>query len=145
MSKEWNPSSIFDVLASEHARKILVATSVRPVSAQELKEICETSLPTIYRRVNALTAYDLLSEQPKIKSDGTQYNTYTSDLKEINIRVEDGELTVDIELQKDSVDQFSELISDLEKGQRQSASERDDHTTTDSSHSNSGSGTGSGI
>jgi Fe2+ or Zn2+ uptake regulation protein len=145
MSKEWDSSGIFDVLASEHARKILVAASVRPVSARELKDICETSLPTIYRRVNALIDYDLLSEQLEVESDGTQYNTYTSDLKEISIRVEDGGLDVNIDLQKDSVDQFSELISDLEKGQRQSASEQDDHNTNDPSHSNPGSGTGNGI
>jgi Fe2+ or Zn2+ uptake regulation protein len=141
MSKEWTPSNIFEVLASDHAREILAAASVRPVSAQELKTICETSLPTIYRRVNALLQYDLLSDQLEVESDGTHYSRYTSDLKEINIRIENGELNVDIEIQKDSVDQFNEMISDLENGQFSSEPTLDDEDDDDTV--GSGSGTGS--
>jgi predicted transcriptional regulator len=140
MSNEWTPSNIFEVLASDHARKILAAASVRPVSAQELETICETSLPTIYRRVNALLQYDLLSEQLEVEPDGTHYNLYASDLKEINIRVGDGELNINIEIQKDSVDQFSEMISDLENGQSSSDSTIDDEN---GDTVGSGSGTGS--
>jgi Fe2+ or Zn2+ uptake regulation protein len=144
VSKEWNPNDIFEVLASEHARKILAAASIRPVSAQELKNICETSLPTIYRRVNALITYDLLSDQLEIESDGTHYSTYTSDLNEIKIRVEDGEFNVNIEIQKDSIDQFGEMISDLEEGQSSSELESKTRNTDDISDSNPGSGTGNG-
>jgi Fe2+ or Zn2+ uptake regulation protein len=144
VSKEWNPNDIFEVLASEHARKILAAASIRPVSAQELKNICETSLPTVYRRVNALITYDLLSDQLEIESDGTHYSTYTSDLNEIRIRVEDGEFNVNIEIQKDSVDQFGEMISDLETGQASSELESEKHNSGDVSDSSPGSGTGNG-
>jgi Fe2+ or Zn2+ uptake regulation protein len=144
VSKEWDPSDIFDVLASDHARKILAAASVRPVSAQELKTICETSLPTVYRRVNALIAYDLLSDHLEIESDGTHYSTYTSDLQEVSIRVEDGGFNVNIELQKDSVDQFGELISDLEASQSSSELAPDERNTDNTSNSMPGSGTGNG-
>lgn len=142
MSKEWTPSNIFEILASEHARKILAAASVKPVSAQELKDICDTSLPTIYRRVNALLRHDLLSDQLEVEPDGTHYNLYTSNLKEIHIRVEDGGFNVNTEIRKDSVDQFGELISDLESGQCSSESKRDDDETDDIVGSGSGSGAG---
>jgi Fe2+ or Zn2+ uptake regulation protein len=144
VSKEWNPTDIFDVLASKHARKILAAASVRPVSAQELKNVCGTSLPTIYRRVNALVTYDLLSDQLEIEPDGTHYSTYTSDLKEIKIRVEDGELNVNIEIRKDSVDQFGELISDLETTQATADLNPDERDSDNPPDSTPGSGTGNG-
>lgn len=140
MSKEWTPSNIFEVLASDHARTILAAASIRPVSAQELKAICETSLPTVYRRVNALLQYDLLSDQLEVEPDGTHYSLYTSDLKEVNIRIEDGELNVNIEIKKDSVDQFNEMISDLENGHSTSESTLDDDDNGDTVGSGSGTG-----
>jgi hypothetical protein len=63
VSKAWDPDDIFDVLASEDVRRILVATSVRPMSAKELADICDRSLATIYRRIQAMEDYDLLSEE----------------------------------------------------------------------------------
>lgn len=142
MSKEWTPSNIFEILASEHARKILAAASVKPVSAQELKTICETSLPTVYRRVNALLRHDLLSDQLEVEPNGTHYSLYTSNLKEVHIRIEDGGLNVNTEIRKDSVDQFSELISDLEQGQHSAKSELEDDNTDDTVGPGSGSGAG---
>jgi predicted transcriptional regulator len=115
VSKAWDPDDIFDLLASEDVRRILVATSVQPMSAKELATICDRSLATIYRRVEAMEEYDLLSEEITRDSDGTQYNQYRSDLNEITISVNEGDLTVNIDLEKDTVDQFAELIEDLEQ------------------------------
>ena len=114
MSKAWNPDDIFDVLASEDVRRILVAASVRPMSAKELADICDRSLATIYRRIQAMEDYDLLSEELTRDPDGTQYNEYRSDLNEITIGVDEGQLSVSIDIEKDTVDQFAELIEDLE-------------------------------
>jgi predicted transcriptional regulator len=85
------------------------------MSAKELATICDRSLATIYRRVEAMEEYDLLSEEITRDSDGTQYNQYRSDLNEITISVNEGDLTVNIDLEKDTVDQFAELIEDLEQ------------------------------
>lgn len=115
MSKPWNPDDIFDVLASEDVRRILVATSVRPMSAEELAEICDRSLATVYRRLDAISEYDLLSEESAVDPDGTQYSEYRNDLNEITVSVEEGELTVDIDIERDTVDRFAEPIGDLER------------------------------
>ena len=115
MSKSWDPDDIFDVLASEDVRRILVAASVRPMSAKELADICDRSLATIYRRIQAMEDYDLLSEELTRDPDGTQYNEYRSDLNEITISVDEGQLSVSIDIEKDTVDQFAELIEDLEQ------------------------------
>ena len=126
MSKAWDPDDIFDVLASEDVRRILVATSVRPMSAKELADICDRSLATIYRRVQAMEDYDLLSEELTRDPDGTQYNEYRSDLNEITINVDEGQLNVNIDIERDTVDQFAELIEDLEATGRQDDAESDE-------------------
>jgi predicted transcriptional regulator len=125
VSKAWDPDDIFDVLASEDVRRILVATSVRPMSAKELADICDRSLATIYRRVQAMEDYDLLSEELARDPDGTQYNEYKSDLNEITISVDEGRLNVNIDIEKDTVDQFAELIEDLERSGKDDEPEGD--------------------
>ena len=116
MSKEWEPETIFDVLASETAREVLAVASVRAVAADDLAEHCEVSLPTVYRRVNALVEYDLLDEQTELDADGNHYNTYETNLDRICISIEDGDMSIDIELQRDLVDRFGGLWDDLEEG-----------------------------
>ncbi|MEF8976434.1 MAG: helix-turn-helix domain-containing protein [Halapricum sp.] len=118
MSKAWDPDDIFDILASEDVRRILVATSVQPMSAKELATICDRSLATIYRRVEAMEEYNLISEEITRDPDGTQYNEYRSDLNEITIAVDEGQLNVNIDIEKDTVDQFAELIEDLEQPEK---------------------------
>jgi predicted transcriptional regulator len=125
VSKAWDPDDIFDVLASEDVRRILVATSIRPMSAKELADICDRSLATIYRRVQAMEDYDLLSEELARDPDGTQYNEYKSDLNEITISVDEGRLNVNIDIEKDTVDQFAELIEDLERSGKDDEPEGD--------------------
>jgi len=112
VSKEWEPDDVFDVLASETARRVLAATSVRAMSAQELGEVCDTSLPTVYRRVNALVEYDMLSAELEVDTDGTQYKRYTNDLERIEVLVDDGSFNVNIEIETDAVDQFGAPFSD---------------------------------
>jgi predicted transcriptional regulator len=127
VSKSWSPDDIFDVLASEDVRRILVATSVRPMSAKELADICDRSLATIYRRIQAMENYNLLSEELTRDPDGTQYSEYRSDLNEITISIEEGQLNVDVDIKRDTVDQFAELIEDLE-----GSGDRNDDTDEDS-------------
>jgi len=118
MSNQWNPEGIFEVLASKESRRILAAASVQPLSAKELETICNSSLPTIYRRVNVLVEYDLLSEERLSDPSRTQSKQYSTDLREIAIEVESGDFDVNISLKKDTVDQFGELFRDLGEGQR---------------------------
>jgi predicted transcriptional regulator len=126
VSKAWDPDDIFDVLASEDVRRILVATSVQPMSVKELADVCDRSLATIYRRIQAMEDYDLLSEELTRDPDGTQYNEYRSELNEITISVDKGQLNVNIDIEKDTVDQFAELIEDLEGSERHDDAESDE-------------------
>jgi len=118
VSKEWNPKSVFEVLASDECRQILAAASVRSVSAQELEQLCDVSLPTIYRRINVLLEYDFLSEEQVVDPEGGQYKQYSTDLEEIHVVIEEGQFDVNIEIRKDTVDKFGELFRDLGEGRR---------------------------
>lgn len=117
MSKEWEPETIFDVFGSERAREILAMASVEPMSAQEFADRTGASLPTIYRRINALQEYDLLEEQTEIDKQGNHYKTFETNLEEVCFQIEDGSFTVDLRLRHDLVDKFDELWGDLESGQ----------------------------
>ena len=122
MSNQWDPGGIFEVLASDESRRILAAASVRPLSAKEFEQICDASLPTIYRRIGVLVEYDMLSEEQAVDIEGGHSKQYATDLQEVNVRIEDGEFTVDLEIRKDTVDKFGELFRDLGEGKRGSVS-----------------------
>ncbi|AFK21345.1 ArsR family transcriptional regulator (plasmid) [Haloferax mediterranei ATCC 33500] len=90
MSEDPELSDILDILSDEYARDILAATSVKPMSAQELANQCEMSKPTVYRRVEQLQEYDLVEEQTKIQTSGNHYNVYAATLSEFSLELDEG-------------------------------------------------------
>ena len=125
MSKQWQPEALFDVLCSDRARRILVAAEREPRSASELAEVCDTSLPTIYRRVEALVEHDLLEEDLRIDPSGNHYNVYAANFEGVRFAVESERFTVDVELKRDLVDRFGALWGDLETGSGSSDASRE--------------------
>jgi predicted transcriptional regulator len=130
MSKEWESDNVFDVLGCEIARQILVLASLRPSSATELAEHCDVSEPTIYRRVHALQEYDMLDEHIEIDDEGHHYKRYKTELKEARVQIEQGKFNIDIQLEKDYTDKFTDFWSDMEKGAQSSSKD----VNTDSRH-----------
>ncbi|MFH5800796.1 ArsR/SmtB family transcription factor [Haladaptatus sp. CMAA 1911] len=114
MSKDWEADNIFEVLGNAQARQILVLADLKPMSAQELADRCETSLPTIYRRINELVDYDLLRKQLQ-KEDGTQYQVFKTDLKKVCFEIENGGFIVDVQIRQQMVDQFEGFWQDLQE------------------------------
>lgn len=111
--KEWDPTTVFDLFGDDLARRILVVASERPLSAGELASNLDASLPTVYRRVNALLEYDLVREQQQIDADGNHYKTFETTLNRIAFEIEDGGYNIDIQLRQSLVDQFGDFWSDL--------------------------------
>lgn len=121
------PGQIIEVLASSESRKILSAASVRPVSAEELNEIVNVSLPTVSRRINVLIEYDLLSEEQAIDPEKGKHKRFRTDLKEVRFAVADGDFDVEVKLRRDTVDKFADMIDDLREG-TESGSEQSSNT-----------------
>lgn len=113
MSKEWDPDTLFDVFGSESARGILALASVEPLSAKELADHLDVSEPTVYRRLDVLQSYDLISEDQQIDDEGNHYKTYETNLERIAFEIEDGEFVVDVRLKRDLIDQFEQFWGDL--------------------------------
>ncbi len=67
------------------------------MSASELSDVCGTSLPTVYRRIEEMVACDLLAERNEIDADGNHYKTYEAALERATVHLEDGEFVVDLD------------------------------------------------
>jgi DNA-binding transcriptional ArsR family regulator len=97
----WDPETVFDVFGSESARRILALASDEPMTADDLATHLSVSQPTIYRRVDELLEYDLLTERDHVDDDGNQFNTYVTNLDAVTFRVADGRFVVDLQLERD--------------------------------------------
>lgn len=94
MTNEWDPETVFDVLADERARQVLLRTASAPRSARELAEACDGSLSSIYRRVGVLAEYGLLEEVTRVDLDGNHYSVYRPAVEHIDVDLDGGELRV---------------------------------------------------
>ncbi len=110
MSEEPSVEDLLAVLDDEYARPILVAASAEPQSAKALAEVCDASLPTVYRRLDTLAEYDLIAEQTELDDDGHHYSTYEATLQSVAIELEETGFTADVSREPtDAADRFTEL------------------------------------
>jgi uncharacterized protein YdhG (YjbR/CyaY superfamily) len=115
VTDERDLEGVLDVLGKSHARQILILAWRTPQTAQELADKCETSLPTIYRRVGELTEYGLLIKDTKFDPAGNHYARFETSMDEVCFHLEDDGITVEVEVETDLFDQFGELWKDLER------------------------------
>ncbi|WP_435157979.1 ArsR/SmtB family transcription factor [Haladaptatus sp. DFWS20] len=122
MSEDPALGELLDVLSDEYAREILAATSIKPMSAQQLADECEMSKPTVYRRVDRLQAHGLLEEQTKIRTSNNHYSVYTATLSEVSIELDTGSFEATVtrtdesfpgEGESDTADRFKKMWEDL--------------------------------
>lgn len=114
MSEDWELTEVVSLLDDEYARAILRETSTEPMSASTLSDRCEASLPTIYRRVNALTDADLLAERTELDDGGDHYSVYVARLDNLTIDLGDGAFELRVSLTEDDpADRFTDLFEGL--------------------------------
>jgi DNA-binding transcriptional ArsR family regulator len=114
MTDEDDFEDIVDLLADEYAQSILRATSVEGMSADELSSYCGMSPPTVYRRLEALHAVDLVKERQRVDPDGHHAKEYYASLSGVHIDLDGGEFECDIERREPNVaDRFTELFQNL--------------------------------
>lgn len=105
---------LFDLLADEYARTILVATSREAMSASTLSERYDMSPPTVYRRVERLEEFDFLIERTEIDSSGGHHRSvYEANLEHIDIDLEDGDLDIKVRLREDAADRFTRMWREM--------------------------------
>lgn len=107
-------AALFDLLADDYARTILVATSREPMSASTLSDRYDMSLPTIYRRVERLQEFDLLTERTEIDTSGGHHRSvYEANLEHLDVDLDDGDLAISVQLREDAVDRFTRLWHEI--------------------------------
>lgn len=80
------------------------------MSASTLRDSYDMSLPTIYRRVERLQEFDLLTERTEIDTTGGHHRSvYEANLEHIDVDLDDGALDVAVRLREDAVDRFTNL------------------------------------
>lgn len=105
--------TIGSLLADECARTILTETATEPLSAEELSERCEVSPPTVYRRLNELEEYNLVTKQTHPDAEGHHYNVYTATLDRIVVELTEDGLTLRLARRERMADRFTQFIGDM--------------------------------
>ncbi|AEH39411.1 putative transcriptional regulator, AsnC family (plasmid) [Halopiger xanaduensis SH-6] len=106
-------AEIFQILADEYARKILLAADNGPKTAKTLSEECDASLTTIYRRVSRLQDCGLVEEHHTVDADGSHRSKFETSLEELHVEISDGQLSLTLETRDELADNFTSLWSDL--------------------------------
>lgn len=106
--------AVLSALEDEYARAILTATDQTPMTANELADVCDASLPTIYRRLERLTELDLLDKRTQFSDEHRHYNTYRAALDRLVVELNDGELHAEVETEpSDPADRFTQIWEEV--------------------------------
>jgi len=100
---------LFQVLADDYARRILVAADREPMTAKALSDACDASLATVYRRASMLKEHGLLDERESIGPDGSHRSEFETTLEEIHVVLSDGELELALQTRDELADNFTSL------------------------------------
>jgi DNA-binding Lrp family transcriptional regulator len=106
--------ALIQALADEYSRKIILRTINQPKSIGDLSEGEGIPLSTAYRRVNEMTdAGILVVEKIILTSDGKKFELYRSAFRSVEIKLDQGELTIEAVLNEDIAARFSRIWSSL--------------------------------
>lgn len=115
MSNERPIEDILDTMGDQHARRVIIALHERELSAKELSEQTELSLPTIYRRIELLKEHDLVKEKTIVAEDGNHYRIFECNFDSTLIRLSEDKFDVRIYRTENLPDRFDSLWDDLSR------------------------------
>ena len=113
MSKEWAPSDIFDVLGCPVARQLLAAAAKQPQSASELSVSCGISPATVYRRLEALERFGLVTHELEPARDGHHRKRFTTDVTQGTLQIGPDGVSVDFAVDREYQERFADFWRDL--------------------------------
>lgn len=107
--------AVFGLLHDEYAREIFIATTQEALSAKELADECEMSLPTVYRRADELVEEGLVVRNSELDPSGNHYTSYEAAIEHIDVDVQDGAIDVTLTRSEDAVDRFTRAWEDIRR------------------------------
>lgn len=106
-------TSVASLLGDECARTILEATVSGPKSAEALGERCEASMPTVYRRLEALEEHDLVEVRRRPDDEGHHYKMYSAALDRAVFDLGPDGLELRLARRDRMADRFTKLIDEM--------------------------------
>lgn len=110
MGEGGDQLSIFELVGDETVREILVLANEQPVSAGLIAEHTDTSLSTVYRRLDTLTGLGLLREEICIGPEGTRYRQFETVLEHVSCEIADSGFDITIRLSQDVSNRFGTFL-----------------------------------
>ena len=107
---------LLDTIGDSHARRILAVLELEPQSAKAIAERLDLSLPTVYRRLDTLCQYELVTDRTLVAEDGNHYKVYDCTFESSVVSLEDGEYDVRVFRTDNVPDRFRRLWDDLSGG-----------------------------
>src|SRR5699024_7919439 len=77
--------------------RTILTLLARPKSASELREECELSCSTVYRKLELLRESGLVREYTDVRRDGPNVTCYERDFTDISITITDNEFTMQVD------------------------------------------------
>jgi len=96
------------LLADETTQQILIETTTEPMSADELSDACDVSPQTVYRRLEELIEYDMITEDLELDDDGHHYKVYTATLDRVVITLTSDGFRLDLSLRERMAARFTQ-------------------------------------
>jgi len=105
-----DPEALADLLGDECARTILVEAKKEPRSAAELSDCADVSEPTVYRRLERLREYDLITEDIQPVTDGKNYRLYRTELDGIELDLSEDGFEITVSRRERMADRFTRFV-----------------------------------
>ncbi|WP_276301148.1 ArsR/SmtB family transcription factor [Halorussus lipolyticus] len=113
MSEESDVSDVAALLDNATVRQMLVEARTEALSARELADRCGVSTPTVYRRLEALQRYDMMTETMHVDDDGHHHKVYSSDLERVSFEFTDDGVEVVVSGGESMSERFVRLVEEL--------------------------------
>jgi DNA-binding HxlR family transcriptional regulator len=92
------PETVLELLDDDHSRTILISLQHEPKCARALKEECQTSRPTIYRRLNRLESAGLIEARMSLHPEGHHRKEFVAVFDQITLNLTKGEIVAEINM-----------------------------------------------
>jgi len=92
--------SLLEIISDKYCRAIIESTMQKPMSAIEITAETKVPISTVYRRIQTLHDSKLLSTSGSISIEGKKFFLYKSKIRGIQSTFKDGQIEVEIILNK---------------------------------------------
>lgn len=104
---------VLDALGDAEARRILAVVNPEPLSAKEIGDQLNLSLPTVYRRLDMLESQDLVSARTLVAENGNHYKVFECNFESTVITLEGESFNAEISHKEGLPERFSSLWDDI--------------------------------